>query len=129
MTNVIEKAGKVLRYSFNFTDHSFEEDIIEIGNDSDYKTYAELIGSRLIDVVPFDEVYDIIVDDEGLLVSENPVFEIETENGDVQLAGKLLFMKRVETDDGLENVGMDAGECLDLLLRLKDKVEIFGMVK
>ncbi|MFD1363164.1 hypothetical protein [Lentibacillus salinarum] len=117
---------KGVRIEFNLEEMAFQEDVVNIQPDSDYKTFCNLINAELMDVVEFNEEIDIVVDDEGLLVSDNPVLEVVTEYGAQQLAGTLLFLKKEFTNDGINLVGLEAGELFDLLLKLIGKIKIIG---
>lgn len=70
----------------------------------------------------------IIIDDEGLLKSGNPVLEIETESCyQLQLAGTLIFAGNRHTDEGDEITSLETGECLNLLNNLK--IRVIGVTK
>lgn len=67
--------------------------------------YKEL-SCRTIDIVNLNEDISIICDDEGLLISGNPVFQIVDDNGNVrQIAGTFLIAHDVMTEDGRDARG------------------------
>lgn len=119
------KIGVVLY--FDLDKGRFKMELVDIHEGSDYKTFRNLIDSDLIDVAEYNENVDIIVDDEGLMVSGNPVIEIQTKWGKRQLAGKLLFLKREIEDDSVRNVGLSVGEVFALSLELEKKISLFGI--
>ena len=126
-TDTRTKIGVIL--SFDIEKGRFNMNLVDIGEDNDYKTYRNLIDSDLIDVAEYNEDIDIIVDDEGLLVSGNPVLEIKTQWGSRPLAGKLLFLKREIQDDNIRNVGLSTGEAFKLVLELQDNLKIIGITQ
>ncbi|MFD1362785.1 hypothetical protein [Lentibacillus salinarum] len=119
---------KAIRIGFSLEEMAFQEDIVDIQPNSDYKTFCNLIGADFMDVVPFDDEFDIAVDDEGLMVSGNPVIEIQTEYGTQQLAGTLLFLKKKFTNDGIDLIGFEAGETFNLMLKL-ESLKLEGKIK
>ncbi|MBA2176854.1 hypothetical protein H0266_18400 [Halobacillus locisalis] len=127
MQKTMKKAGKGLSIEFNLDESKFKESIVDIPAEADYKTYNSIIGSQSIDIVEFNEQYDIVVDDEGLLVSRNPIIRVHTPYGTVDLAGKLLFLRRVDTDEGISSSGMNPGEVLELLFKLDSNIELIGV--
>lgn len=126
-TNVETKKGILIDFSDVKTvltvpvKTKMKVEIVDIEENYNYKELAKLIDADLIDCVEYDEKFDIIVDDEGLLVCGNPVFEITTPYTTLQLAGKLLFLKRVEKEDGITFAGMSLDEAHELLSKLKIK--------
>lgn len=125
----MKKAGKGLRLGFNLEESRFQESVVDIPAEADYQTYNSIIGSQYIDIVRFNDKYDIVVGDEGLFVSRNPVIRVHTPYEDVELSGNLLFLKRVDTEEGVDSSGMTPGEILELLLELNGNVEIIGVCK
>lgn len=67
------------------------------------------LDCQTIDVVPLNESLAIICDDEGLLISDNPVFVIIDKNGNKrEIAGKFMIAKNQLTDEGMDTVGFDS---------------------
>src|SRR5690625_2440196 len=81
------------------------------------QTFYQHINCSSIEVTDITKDIDVIVDDEGLLVSGNPVLEVVHKKHPDRihhLAGVLLFGKNKVSDDGVETVGFsnehEAGE-------------------
>jgi hypothetical protein len=119
-TNNKEKM-KVLTVGFNFDRKRIETKIVEFEqNKSNLKDYYRIIDCDCIDIVNYSPKIAIIVDDEGLLKSDNPVFELLVGNGkSMQLAGKLVFTKNHCSDDGIYQVGLSLGDLVKLMVNLK----------
>ncbi|MBM7715330.1 hypothetical protein JOC94_002317 [Bacillus thermophilus] len=64
--------------------------------------FYNAIDCRTFDIIQYNPVLDLVVDDEGLFVSGNPVFEFK--NG-IQIVGSFLVGRQVMTKEGLETVG------------------------
>lgn len=115
---------KVLTLGFNFESKRIETEIVEFEKkESNLKDYYRIIGCDCIDIVNYSQEIAIVVDDEGLLISDNPVFEILNINGNpLQLAGKLVFTKNYYGEDGISQVGLCLGDLVELLVNLKIRV-------
>jgi len=120
-----------IRIGFDFDLMTFSSDIIELngGQGNELKFYQNSIDCRTIDIVNLSKDVCIIIDDEGLLKSGNPVFEVKTEMIDepLQLAGTMLFAGQTETDEGAEIDTLSTGKCLELLNNLK--IRVIGVTK
>jgi hypothetical protein len=112
---------KVLTVKYNFESKRIETEIVEFKiNESNLKDYYRIIGCGCIDIVNFSHDVAIIVDDEGLLKSDNHVFELLNNDGNpLQLAGKLVFTKNHYGDDGISQVGLCLGDLVELLVNIK----------
>ncbi|MDF2789972.1 MAG: hypothetical protein K0S80_3070 [Neobacillus sp.] len=112
---------KVLTVGFNFENKRIETEVVEFeNNESNLKDYYHIIGCDCNDIVNYSQEIAIIVDDEGLLKSDNPVFELFNNNDNpLQLAGKLVFTKNHYGDDGISQVGFCLGDLVELLVNLK----------
>ncbi|KRG13912.1 hypothetical protein ACA30_13350 [Virgibacillus soli] len=71
--------------------------------------FREEIDCHTFDIVQYTPVIDLVVDDEGLLVSGNPVFEFP--NG-ILIVGSFLVGRQVKTKEGIETVGFPSEEAL-----------------
>lgn len=112
----------LIKIGFNFSQMGFFTDVIKLERSSDYNLtdYCQHIGCSMIDIAYLSRDVCIIVDDEGLLKSGNPVFEVKTANGhSLQLAGTLLVAGNKETDDGAEIDTLSTYQCLELLHNLQ----------
>lgn len=63
--------------------------------------FYDSIECRTFDIVQYNPVIDLVIDDEGLFVSGNPVFEFP--NG-LQVVGSFIG-RQVMTKEGIETVG------------------------
>src|SRR5690625_3432329 len=63
--------------------------------------FYEQLGCRLIEVVSLGESILVICDEEGLLVSQNPVFHLHNtkERNDIKIAGTFIIAKEGEDFD------------------------------
>ncbi|WP_077324090.1 DUF3846 domain-containing protein [Virgibacillus siamensis] len=124
------KTIRVLMIKFNMDIMNFETDVIELKNDLAYNLadYRKIIDCSMIDIVNLGEDVCIIIDDEGLLKSGNPVLNIETESGhELQLAGTLIFAGNRQADEGDEITSLETGKCLNLLHNLK--LSVIGVTR
>lgn len=100
------------KIGFDFTKMSFDPEIVEFTerlNGDKLTWFYNQINCDLVDFVSINNDVDIIVDDEGLLKSGNPVFEVSfTKSRSFQLAGILLVGKKVYTNDGIIVEGFDS---------------------
>lgn len=89
------------------------------------------LGCRLIDIVAYNEEIDLIVDDEGLLVSKNPLLEIANSfhKEPLMLAGNVLIGKKVfVAGEGYETVGFEnPDEIFQYLEKYKFEFRVIGM--
>lgn len=121
---------KVFTIGFNLEKGIIEDEVIEFEKDdnSNLGDYYSIIGCRSIDIVNLNKDIAVIVDDEGLLKSSNPVLQINTDDSnELQLSGKLIFAKNHYTDDGISLTGLSSGECLELMISLK--IKVIGVTK
>lgn len=102
---------------------------VVIDNNRNTSLFGRIIGADLIDVAEWDENIDIVVNDEGLLVEGNLVYDIKTPNGNIQLAGDLLFLKKEFQEDGIKLVGMDSDEALKMLIDLQSAIRVIGVTR
>lgn len=86
--------------------------------------YYDSLNCRMIDIVNLTKDVVIICDDEGLLVPNNPIFSILTQEGrDQQIAGNFLLAKNKMTDNGMDTVPFQSlGEIERLCKAFKIKV-------
>lgn len=71
--------------------------------------FYNYIDCRTFDIIQYNPVLDLVVDDEGLFVSGNPVFEF---NNGIQIVGSFLVGRQVMTKEGLETVGFPSEKTL-----------------
>lgn len=95
--------------------------------------YYKQLGCNSIDIVEFNEELDLIVDDEGLLVSNNPVFEIPSKlyKDNLHIAGSFLIGKRLNIrGGGSETVGFsDINELTEAINQADFRLRVFGQTK
>ncbi|MFD2658511.1 DUF3846 domain-containing protein [Gracilibacillus thailandensis] len=127
-TAVNTKKGVLVKFYPNF--EMVRVGVVEVETEDDnLKKYRELINADMIDIARFDDEFDIVVDDEGLLVEGNPVFDIQTQYGRIQLAGNLLFLKKEIDEDGVSLVGMETEEAFELMTKLEGKMNVIGVTR
>jgi hypothetical protein len=126
-TSVGTKYGILVKFNPNKSTVSISSVVID--NNSNTSLFGRIIDADLIDVAEWDENIDIVVNDEGLLVEGNLVYDIKTPNGNIQLAGDLLFLKKEFQEDGIKLVGMDSGEALKMLIDLQGAIRVIGVTR
>lgn len=98
-----------------------EKNIMDISSNLSF--FYNSINCERIDIVSLTDKIDAVVDDEGLLVSDNPVFDI---NGVHQIAGEFLIGKVKVSEDATETVGFSSLE--EVNQKLKDiNVSVIGI--
>lgn len=124
---------EVLTVDFDTETLQYEAEIEFLeGKDGNFlEGLHKTIGCDWIDIVPYSEDYSVVIDDEGLLVSNNIVHEIALENGNrngtvfeentLQLAGKLIFVRNKITDEGVEIDSLKKSDTYYLMKTLKIK--------
>lgn len=97
------------KLGFDFKTNTFNSEIVQYDGTEKLQWFYKHIDTDTIDIVRMTEAVDIVVDDNGLLFPDKPVFEIintEFPNRPLQLAGTLLFGKnKFIEDEGMETVG------------------------
>lgn len=114
--------SKLLVIGFNLNSMKFTERIVDFNPRNRLKDYYDLIDCDCIDIVTLSNDVSVIVDDEGFLKSGNPVFEVKYNGYIHQLAGTMVFVKNVYTNEGIDSSGFDNLELCDLLLDLRVKM-------
>lgn len=107
---------------------AFEGKTVEEKTDFYYKT----LKINTFDVIPYNEELEFIVDDEGLLKSGNPIFEIPSEIyvGPLHITGGFLIGKRVVTENKIETVGFSSKDEADIALRKAGlKLKLIGVTR
>lgn len=88
----------------------------------------QVLNSTGYEYYDYNDEIAILVDDQGLFKSGNPVFEIVSEYGDYsKLAGRLLFVRNVENENSVD-IGSIKYEDI-FKLRTKLKIQLVGMTK
>lgn len=99
-------------------------------NDSDSLNEAicHSLDANGYDFLDYSDEITILVDDEGLFKEGLPVFEIESNYGDVnKLAGKLLFVRNIENEYSTDIDSITNEDILEL--RDKMKIQFIGFTK
>lgn len=115
------------KLGFDFNTHTFNTEVVPCDDSDKLQWFYKHIDTDTIDIVRITESIDIVVDDNGLLFSGKPVFEIihqEFPNRPLQLAGILLFGKnKFIEDEGMEVIGFSTEkEAIEFASRLKIKL-------
>lgn len=98
---------QLLKVGFNFETEELEQEFVTVREENRLEDFNYHINSRMIDIVTLTEDIAVIVDDEGLLVSDNPVFEFNIYGNTFQLAGTLLFASQdINSDNELELISL-----------------------
>lgn len=93
------------------------------------KFYYENLHCQMIDIVNLTDDLVIICDDEGILVSNNPVFSILTNGGtEQQIAGNFLIAKSKVTNDGITTVPFNSLSEIERLSKVI-KIGVVGVTK
>ena len=91
--------------------------------------FYEKIECKMIDAVWAEEV-QLIVDDEGLFKSKNPVFEYTFANGQkVQLAGNIVAYKEVDSKGATVWFDADDVEGINTAIDIFEGGELLGVAK
>jgi len=115
-----------LLISFDKENFKINADVVEINDSDNVELFQDLINANIIDIVSLDDTFDIVVDDEGLLIEGNHVFSLNITENELQLAGNLLILKKQMTPEGVSLIGMEAGEAFNMLMKLKGNLRLIG---
>jgi len=111
------------KIGFNVNKVQFEGSIIELlsSRDSIYEDLAKNLECETLDFQDYSEEIVMIVDENGYFKTLFPIFQIETQFGDiVELAGSIIFAKNIETEDST-----DIGEISEKeIFNLRDTLNI-----
>lgn len=89
---------------------------------------CRLLNANGYDIVDYNTDISILVDDNGFYKSGLPVWNIKTPDGhQLQLIGKLLFVRNVETEDSVEIVSIRDEDVSKLLNDLD--IKLLGLKK
>ncbi|MFZ7947242.1 MULTISPECIES: hypothetical protein [Bacillaceae] len=89
--------------------------------------FCKSIDCSTIDILAYNPTIDLILDDEGLFVSGNPVFEFP--NG-LQVVGSFLVGRQVMTEEGIETVGFPSREALlEQIQKDKFSYKVIGITR
>ena len=99
-----------------------------VSNDlPEYKIFANMIAAETIDIVDFTEDLCLIVDDEGLLKSDNLVYEIKLKEATHQIAGRFAIGRNEYCEhNGLMTVPLQPSDFVDVA---ELDIEIIGKVR
>lgn len=119
---------QLLKVNFNLEKKELEQEIVTIRKGSRLEDFNYHINSRMIDIVSLTEDIAVIVDDEGLLISENPVFDLNLYGNTFQLAGTLLFASQeLNEDNELELISLSNFDFQQLSRKLN--INIIGVTQ
>jgi len=94
--------------------------------------YYKTLKINTFDIVQYNDELEFIVDDEGLLKSGNPVFEIPNDIyvEPLNIAGGFLIGKRVVTEDDIKTIGFSSKDEADIALRKAGlKLKVIGVTR
>jgi hypothetical protein len=121
---------QLLKIGFDVENQMFFTSIVHIDRDphKEFMSYQKHIGCRMIDIVRLSEDVCIIINDEGLLESNNPVFRIQAEDGtELNLAGTMLFAGNRFTEEGYEVDSLSYEHLATILNNLN--IAVIGITK
>lgn len=101
---------RLMKVGFDFHQMDFDVDFVSVDKNNLLKDTYKEIGCNAIDMVSLEGDFTVIVDDEGLLVSDNPVFALDN---NIRLAGTLLVGKTEYTDDGVDITNCNTNDAFD----------------
>lgn len=112
---------KLLKVDFDLEEKELGQQLVEVEEGKEYlSSLNHYIGSRMIDIVSLSEDIAVIVDDEGLLISDNPVFDLTLYDNNFQLAGTLLFASQdINAEGELELISLSNFDYNQLAKRME----------
>lgn len=121
---------KVYALNFNTDIFKIEADVVEFNYtslDDQYNQLIDLLDATGLDVIDYNNDIAILVDDIGFEKTNNPIYNLVTEDSlTYKLAGKLLFVRNVYNEESTD-FGSIKYEDIFHLRRLLD-IKIIGMV-
>lgn len=121
---------KVYALNFNTDTFKIEADMVEFNYTSledQYNQLVDLLDATGLDVIDYNNDIAILVDDIGFEKTNNPVYNLITEDGlTFKLAGKLLFVRNIYNEESTD-FGSITYEDVFHLRRLLD-IQIIGVV-
>lgn len=93
-----------------------------------YQSMADAIGAELVEIVQpkfLDDKYCIVCDESGLL-KPDPQINIAAswlygyQEHDCPIVGNIIIMKNVFTDDGIDTIGLDDADIVELKAMIRD---------
>lgn len=113
---------KVLVIDFNRSSGYYESSIENVNRNELLEEFYRIINCQTVDVVSYNKELSIVVDDEGLFNKNNIIHELlreEAHSHPLQLAGGLIFVRDNVTDEGIEFIGLEVGDILNLNMNLQ----------
>lgn len=92
--------------------------------------FYDSLSCSLIDIVPYSDSIDLVVDDEGLYKSYNPVFQIPNELyvDDLNVVGSFIIGLKKENSDGTTTEGFNSeAELWEAIRDSNFKVKVIGV--
>ena len=117
---------KFMKLSLDFHQMDCNVDFVDIEGRNLLRDCYKEIGCDLVDMVDIDDKFTAIIDDEGLLKSNNPVFEFS--NG-INLVGNILIATTTEMNDNFEKELSHVSIDNAFEFFMKYKVKPIGMTK
>ncbi|NME06236.1 hypothetical protein [Psychrobacillus sp. BL-248-WT-3] len=120
-------------YYIDFPEKTMQYDVgtVLINNENNQVQNAEiccLLNAESYDIADYSDEISILVDDNGFYKSGLPVWSIKTPDGiSLELIGKLLFVRNIETEYSIDFVSIKAEDIFDFRIGLK--IELKGMKK
>lgn len=122
-----------LKISFNSVESNINMEVLEFDKtdlQGQLSNCYRALDCTNIDIIPFSNKIDFIVDDEGLLASGNPVFKIPSVlyMEDLHIAGDFLVATKKISPQGIKNIAgfNNIKEIQDVVSQLK--ITLVGIV-
>lgn len=120
-------------YYIDFPENKMQYDVgkVMINNDNldvQNDEICRLLNADSYDIADYNDDIAILVDDAGFYKSGLPVWQITTSDGhDLQLIGKLLFVRNVETEYSTDFASITAEDVFNFRIGLN--IELLGTQK
>lgn len=124
---------KLKLYYIDFPESKMQCDVgtVMIDNDNldiQTKEICRLLRADSYDIADYSEEIAILVDDAGFYKSGLPIWKVTTQDGhDLQLIGKLLFVRNVETEYSTDFASITAEDVFNFRIGLN--IELLGLKK
>lgn len=103
--------------------------LVETKDNNEIDHFYKALSVHAFDFISSDTI-EFVVDDEGLLDENNPVFYVQSDGYKFNIVGNFIIGKRIETDEGCVVVGFDSEEELATYLKNAELVvKYIGTVK
>lgn len=127
---VLMEKIKFYAIAFNTQTLKIEAEVVECraNKDNIYDKLCILLNCDSLEFVDYNEDIVIIVDENGKLKSNNPVFNMITQDGfSLELAGKVAFARNIENEFSTDIGSIKYEDIFNL--RTKLQIQLIGVTK